>query len=209
MKNELLHPPEDQALTLKAVQDHLRITHTGEDETLQRLIESVTSYFEQTYSLALIRQKWGLWLDHWPHQDKSPWWEGVSDGALRDVFDSNGGVKIPQRPLLEVSEVSILNSESDAEEWGRDYYRWSGGLEPRLILKEGLIWPAPKINTEGIYISYIVGFGDHSFDVPMLIRHGLLEMMTFLYSNRGGDLRNAEKASGAYSLWSPYRRVSL
>lgn len=210
MRFEISQPPSADALDLAALKDHLRVSHADDDAALLRLMTAATNFFEQSYSVALISQQVTVWLHDWPRTDDAcPWWDGVQHGAVNDVLGASGMLTLPVRPLISVDNADLMDDELVATQWSADNYRVTGGLEPRLVKKDGVSWPMPKSGFESIKITYTAGFGDSHGDVPMLISHGLMEMIAHLYTYRGDDLDAAAQSSGARSLWSPYKRVRL
>lgn len=209
MRYEITSSPALDALSLAHVKEHLRLTHADDDAALTRLIKAVTDYFENTYSMALINQTITLWMHNWPAGSKSPWWDGQCDGAVDDMLGTSHSVILPIRPLITVQSVSMVDDELKETLWDASHYRLSGGLEPRLIKKDGVSWPIPKSQFESIKIVYQAGFGATAEDIPMLIAHGMKEMIAHLYMYRGDNLDISAKRSGAQSLWNPYKRVRL
>lgn len=209
MRYEITTPPQSDALDLQAVKDHMRLTHSDDDAALLRLINAATGYFEKLFAVALIDQQVTVHLNSWPNGVKSPWWDGVHNGAAADLLGAAAMVNLPVRPLRQIDSVALLDDAGNETLWDPSNYRVTGGLEPRLVKKDGVNWPTLMTSIEGIRIVYTAGFGATSADVPLLISHGLMEMITHLYTYRGDDLESSAQRSGAHSLWSPYRRVRL
>lgn len=209
MRYERSQPPASDAVTLSDVKDYLRLTHTEDDHSLSQLITVATSYFEQTYNMALIRQRVTIWLDHWPIGRQSAWWSGQQSGAVADILGGQRQFILPIRPALDLIEVAMITREDHKNMVPLTDFRLSGSLEPRLILKDGMNWPSVERESDGMSIEYDAGFGDDHTAIPLLIQYGLLEMIAHLYTHRGDDLDRSAQSCGARTLWQPYRKVQL
>ena len=210
MRWEIATKPSVEPISLSDMKAHLRIEHSDDDMTINSLISVARQYFERNYALALLEQTVLLWLDRWPSSgDKSMWWDGVREGVIADLAGSGVSLLLAVRPLLSLTEVATYGQNDAKTIWDSTKYRTSGGLEPRLIKRDGNSWPMPGRSSDGISITYQAGFGIAAADVPLLITHGLKELVTHLYFNRGDLVEEASKVSGADTLWAPYKRVRL
>src|SRR5262245_56901775 len=85
--------PEVEPVTLGEVKEHLRITHTSEDELLSGIIRAARDEVERATGTALISQAWRLVLDRWPR---------------------NGCVHLMRHPVRAVLSVTAYGTDGEA-----------------------------------------------------------------------------------------------
>ena len=71
-------PPGAEPLTLEETRLHLRISHDADDSLMTGLIATARMLCEQTTGMALMNRHYSLWLDSWPGQENTPWWDGTA-----------------------------------------------------------------------------------------------------------------------------------
>lgn len=160
------------------------------------LIAEARNLIEETTGLAFITQDWRMVLDSWPGQ-RGPWWDGVRDGAISDVFGQPAFLELPRYPLQAVQSVTVFDLAGNPEAvdvaatFDVDTFQRPG----RLALKFGATWPIAMRPTNAIQIVYRAGFGAN---VPPVLARAVKQVAAYLYSHRGDecDLGDAMAAAG-------------
>lgn len=155
--------PDCEPISVAEAKAHLRIDGSSEDILISSLILTSRLHIEAAPGLALITQSWRLVLDRWPR---------------------SGAVKLPLRPMQDITEVRIFDADGlptvvDANVYVVD----TAGAPPRLIATVAG-WPKPGRPANGIEIDLTAGYGDEAKDVPEPIRQALLLLVAHWYEHR-------------------------
>ncbi len=165
MPSILTTPPAAEPVTLAEAKAHLRISHSDEDELINRLIAAGRHHLEGRTGLCLINQTWSCYRDRWP-----------------DFPD----VELPVSPLQTVSAVNVYGEDDVAAVLDPAHYVVDRASRPaRLVLRSSRLWPLPGRVANGIEIVVVAGFGAAGSDVPQPLRQALLELVAHWYGNRG------------------------
>jgi uncharacterized phiE125 gp8 family phage protein len=181
-------PPALEPLTLNEAKLHLRVTSTTDDALVTALIAAARQLCESFTGLALIERDYSLFLDAWP------------EGSLR----------LPRPPLSSVGLVNIYDADGNATVLDAANYTVSAAGMPGLVLLNDSVFPPqPGRAADGIEIQFTAGFGDAASDIPAALIQGIKLLLAHLYENRGDAGADAVRASGAESLFQPFRAMSL
>lgn len=164
--------PEREPLTLEEAKMHLRISHSGdegtiEDDYIYSLIRSVREYCEWTLlGRALITQTLQYRTDR-----------------FRPV------IRLPMPPLQEIvdSEITYKDRLGDTHVLIEDEdFLVDTAEEPSVVLPApGKRWPSVRLwPGNPIVITYIAGYGDAASDVPEEVRQWMRLMIGHYYENR-------------------------
>lgn len=172
MKLVRTDPPEQTAITLEEVWNHLRIipegspSETPEDALLERLIQSAIDHIdgvEGYLNRAIVTQSY----------------VGHCGG-----FPSGREIALPLPPLQSVESIKYLDPSGDEQTLSMSKYRVLTVGEPgRILLKTGQTWPATAAEPDAVRIEFTCGYGDPD-DVPAAIKHALLLLVGHMYENR-------------------------
>ncbi len=200
--------PAGPPVGLDAVKAALRLDddRTTEDALVMGLVRSAGDSCEAFTGRALVTQTWTLARDAWPGAGAEEtlhegWRVGIA-GRARARF-----LTLPKPPLQAVVHVKTFD-ENDAETtWpAANYLVDTASLPGRLVARSGQAFPTPTRAANGIEVQFTAGYGADPTDVPEALRQGLLQMIAFLFENRGdGAPERALHDSGAAALWQPYR----
>jgi len=176
-------------LAVADVKTYLRVDHNNDDSLIETLIEAATKLCEQATGLSLINRDISLYMDSW----------------------DNEILPLPSAPIVAVEAIKIYSSETVSNVYlASNYYVDNKNLySPRIVLKSGPVIPLAGIDVNGIEIQYTAGFGTSGEDVPALLKQGILQVVAYLYENRGDSQNNALRNSGANAIFQSYRKASI
>lgn len=183
---------------------------TSQDDMLDMFIQAARETAEEMTGLALIDQTWELTLDDWPASSRQ-WWDGVRDGAINSLNNTGrcADVIIPRYPAQSITSItadSISVTVADV------FYVDVKQHPARLTLKLGGTLPTITTNAGGIVITYVSGYGASGSTVPASIRLALIQMVAYMYTNRGDcncSAGGAYKASGAAQQLKSFMATQL
>lgn len=181
-----------EPVTTAEAKTHLRITHTDEDAYIATLIKAARMEIENRIRRTLITQTWELHLTDWPWQTY---------------------IRLPKGTLRSVTSLIYTDDDGNNDTVSTDVYGVDANSTPgRIYLKPDQTWPSESLY-EGtpIKITYVVGYGDASTDVPQALIHAVKLLVGDLYENREtivvGQTINTSRA--IESLVAPYKVRSV
>lgn len=183
--------PGCEPISVAEAKAYLRIDGSSEDILISSLILTSRLHIEAALGLALISQGWRLVLDRWPR---------------------SGAVKLPLRPMQDITEVRVLDADGIPKIVNANSYVVdTAGVPPRLIATVAG-WPKQGRAANGIEIDLTAGYGGEAKDVPEPIRQALLMLVAHWYEHRdpveiGSDA--VAIPSGVSRLLKPYRMVRI
>ena len=143
-------------LDIATVKDHLRIDHQDDDGILSRYISAGTLYLEGKIT-------------------------GPIDAASSRVkyFDSLGEMALSPR-LTSVESITYTDNDGTEQTLSTDVYQVvTSTLVGRVVLDYGQNWPAHRIRSESVTVTYSAGFTP----VPVDIEQAILMYVGHLYAN--------------------------
>ncbi len=183
----LVTPPAVEPVSLAQAKAHLKIDTSDDDALIAPLIAAARARAEWHTGRALVTQNWIQHLDAWP---------------------SSGIVEIPLPPLQSVTSVTVYARDDSAWVMSPSLYTVDAVSAPaRLALKPDTPPPTNLRTVNAIAIAFTAGYGDGAADVPPLLKEAILELIAFLYENRGEA--PVELPAGALSLLAPLRVLRL
>jgi uncharacterized phiE125 gp8 family phage protein len=179
----LTTPPAIEPITLAAAKAHLKIDTADDDALIAALIPAARARAEWHTGRALVTQGWILWLDTWPEV-----------------------ISIPLPPLQAVASVTIYTRDDSTHV--QDPATYIVDLAAgRLALKPSSPPPSNLRRLNAVAVAFTAGHGDTAEDVPAPLRAAILELVAFLYENRGEA--PAELPQDCLTLLAPYRVLKL
>lgn len=158
-------------------------TDISQDTYLTILIEAVTEYAEQYTKRDFITRTYE---------------------TFRDSFHNN--LEIRRNPSITISTVEYLVDNVLTTVSTDIYFLIDSNTFPHLSLKVNQLWPTDEDDREqSVKITFTVGYGDDSTDVPESLRIGMLQHIAALYENRGdcGENRVSGSTSGSVQKLLP------
>ncbi|MBP1850911.1 head-tail connector protein [Rhizobium halophytocola] len=189
MTYALIEGPGVEPVTLAEAKAHMRIDGVEEDALVGALISIATRHLERMAGIALITQRYRLYLDCWP---------------------ISGIVRIDHGPVMRVDAVTVYDAAGAASPAALSGHYLDGASRPaRLWLSER---PAPGRALNGIEIDFTAGFGETGAEVPDELKRAILMHVALMFAYRGvvppGD-QPAAIPDGYERLIAPYGRRAL
>lgn len=188
----LITPPAVTVVSVDDAKEYLRIDNDLEDGRIETMIKAATRKLESYTGVAFITQTWDVFLDCFPMQTmKGPWWEGVRDGAIGDVFSKSQNIVLPIGRAQALVQFSTYGDDNvDVPATPSDFITDTVGNRARVGLKTGGVWPQTVLRSNnGIRFRLRCGFGDTPSTVPDDIKEAVLEYVAHMYENRGDQSR--------------------
>ena len=183
MPLELTTPPTTEPVTLAEAKLHLKLDTADDDALVTTLITAARARAEWHTGRALITQGWTLWLDTWP-----------------------GIVTLPLPPLQSVTSVTAY-ARDDTASIVDPASTIVDHAANRLARKQSCAPPSDLRRINAVAIAFTAGYGAAATDVPAPLREAILELIAFLYENRGEA--PAELPVDCLALLAPYRNLKL
>lgn len=205
---KLVTAPSANPITLAEAKTYLRVDDTAEDGLIDAIIAAATNTVENYVSRKLMPQTWDYFLDCFPVNEKSQWWDGTREGKVSEMFSQKRHIEMPLYPLQSVTYLKTYDEASSAYTMSTSDYFVDTASEPsRLSLLNQAVWPTTTLRVvNGVQIRCVVGYAS-SIAVPRPLKQAILDIMTGLYECRG---EGEAKISGiALSLMNPYRIVRV
>lgn len=167
MTLRLITPPAALTVSLETAKSFLRVDGTTEDTLITSLLKAASEQGEAWARRAFITQTLEQIFDEWPADGYYTLW----------------------RPPLQ-SVTSIKYTDSDGVEHTLDAADYTVDADSQ----PGRVWIASEPSAEliesgGIVVRFVAGYGNADTAVPERIKHALLQLVAFLYENRGvGDV---------------------
>jgi len=206
----LTTPPAQEPVSLSNVKTFIRLDSSSEDAILNAFISAARKHAEQYTQRAFITQTWDAWLDDFPVNADSQFWDGVRQGAKHHVFSKNYFVEIPIGLVQSVVHIKTYGEDDTESTFDSSKYRVDDSALPgRIMLKEGEVWPTDLRNLNAINIQWKAGYGDDPGDVPDDIIQAIYITVGYLYEHRGECEPGSELPPAAKMLLDSYRVIRL
>ncbi|KZK83494.1 Phage gp6-like head-tail connector protein [Pseudovibrio sp. Ad13] len=183
-------PPALEPVSLAQAHAQLRVSHTHEDDLIERLIKAAREQVETLTRRALIDQEWRLLLD-----DLSP------DRLIR----------LPVAPVAQVLQVYTYDREGNQQLVPASNYQVDlTGNPARLRFKAGAIGSLRDLN--GIEIDFKAGYGAAATAVPAGLQTAILMLVGFWYERRSmleEDRLTGLMPHGFEAALSPYKVLRI
>ena len=176
-------PPAIEPVTLAEAKAHLKVDVGDDDALITALISAARARAEWHTGRAMITQAWTLWLDAWP-----------------DV------IELPLPPLQAVTALTTYGRDDAAHVLdGASYF--VDTASGRVTLNYGRCPPTDLRRLNAVAVAFTAGYGGAAANVPPPLKEAILELIAFLYENRGEA--PAELPLDCLALLAPYRILKL
>ncbi len=159
----------------------LRVTSSAEDALLGQLCVRARLMAERLTGRTIKKTRLVASWDQVPGTTRR-WWDGVRDGHLG--MDQVSALELPLPPLVDVEEVRSYNDDDTSQVMDASNYRVDASdpdVFGRLCLKLGVTWPVFTRTSNGLKVTFVAGYEA----VPEDVKHAILLMAAWLYTNRG------------------------
>lgn len=169
-------PPTSEPISLQEARKQCRIDPVGsppshpDDELLLLYISAAREYAEEYTGAAIGQRLLEMALDAFPTGDTS--------------------ITLPVWPALGIASISYLDPEGNELLVPESVYQLDAFATPRrIVLSPDQVWPEAGVFTNGIRITYVVGYSapDESpqdSPMPRAVKVALLLIIGHLYKNR-------------------------
>lgn len=180
----LLSPPAVEPVSLSALKDHLRVTHTDEDAVITGGLVAAIRAVEARAGIALAPQGWRLSLDAAPEET---------------IF-------LPITPCISIDAVTVIGPGGAAAPVGPELYEFAPGAPGRL--RRTAPWPPVGPKLDGVLIDFTAGY---SGAVPEPLLQAVKTLATHFYESRAACVEQRMFAipQSVDALIAPYRQVRL
>lgn len=163
----LVTAPTTYPLTVAEARGHVRQDLMDDDAWLQDAIAAATEMVEGDTNRQLITAVSRLSLDGVPAQ---------------------GWIDIPRPPLVSVSSLTYVDTNSVTQTWAATNYRVSAPAGPRcargrITLASGISWPTLATVSDALQVNFTHGYGAASA-VPAMLKQALKLLIAHWYDNR-------------------------
>ena len=204
----LIEDSATEPVTLAELKEFARIDGSSDDALLTSMGKAARKSLENYLGRVFITQTWELWRDAWPLQPgrhKEPWWDGVRDGHAGQLLRPSDYIELGLARVQSVLSFVTYNMDNVATTFSASNYLVDTQSEPgRLVLNSGSTWPDSLRNRNAIKITFEVGYGDTTNDVPEDIRSAIKMLALHLYETRCGDGKIPQVIQSmvsAYKIW--------
>jgi uncharacterized phiE125 gp8 family phage protein len=180
-----LSEPGASPIPLADMKIFLRVDHATEDTLIQMLIDQAVKLCESFTNTRYITQEVTVIMDSWP-----------SDPVI------NLGIG----PLISFEEVRTTDSGGTESNADLSVF-FIGTKQPHgsLNVLSTADFPQVELASSGaIAIDVTVGYGMSDTDVPIQIRMAIMNLVAWLYENRGDEMKK-NMAPMAMPLLMPFR----
>jgi len=183
MRLKLKTAPAIEPVTLDEAKNHLRVDSAADNILIGNLITTARQLAEKETKRAFITQIWQMYLDTAPHI-----------------------IEIPKPPLQSVESITVIDSDGDESLVDPDNYMFdaSENSPGRVTPISGLIWPYHR-GFASFIVEFKAGYGDAATDIDTALRQGILQLIGYLYENRG----TIEIPKNLKSVFFPFKILSF
>lgn len=201
---KLITAPAAVLVSTADAKTHLRVTQTAENDFIDSLVLAATNLAEQHTGKRFINQTWEMVLDQFPMSANGPWWDGVREGSIEELFRGGQCIEVPIGPLSTITTITTYDAANASTVMSSSLYRAdNSGLVPRIVLNDGQSWPTNIRNIGGVEIRFVAGYGATAASVPTPIIVAVKQLITHLFENRGDE--GVEIPKTVMRLLEPYQ----
>ncbi len=171
-----LTEPATLPVSFEDVEEFCKINAETEESLVRQLIETATQSAEAYLGRHLIRQRWQMTMNPVFAQA----WSDI-DYLSYETTVGNKGVQIPHGPFQELDSDPVVRSEKGSSRPVKSYRLDTSGEQVYLHVDLG----GETAPGDLLAVTYWVGYGDHSDDVPESIKTAILTLVLNLYQERG------------------------
>lgn len=181
---DLITGTSELVVSLNDVKAQLRIdiNNDSENTLLTNLIYAATNFFELKTGRDLINKTYATYLDNFPGNSG-----GYAPLLYNSYYNLGSPIVLKKSRLQSITSIEYYKDDVLTTFNAANYYftkeadNW-----PLIFLKQDSNWPTDLDNrAQAVKITFVCGYGSTGANVPMSIKQCLLQMITYLYENRG------------------------
>jgi hypothetical protein len=194
-------------LDLQSVKDYLKVPSSlsVDDNLITALIKSVAAYFEKATGRDLINKTYKTYLDNFPSHNSLDYYSGVS--PLLPKYNDNG-IVLRRSKLQSITHIKYYIDGVLTTWSANDYYFTDLPDYSAIYLVNNKNFPEVDVKKQVVAITFVAGFGISNSDIPVDIQNALLQMISYLYENRG-DCANMTDMMASMQLFDQYKIVDF
>lgn len=160
----------------------LRIDSSSEDALITNLILAATNYFEEKTGRDLINKTYICYLDNFPGNSG-----GYAPVLYWPVNSASTPIKLKKSRVQSITSIQYYKDDVLTTFNSSNYYLTQEANNfPSIYLKQNSSWPIDLDNrAQAAKITFVSGYGSSGSNVPIGIQQCILDMVTYLYENRG------------------------
>lgn len=172
---------QSETLSLTDVKNHLRITHSDDDDKLRQLIAAVREKTEHELGKTLVTSTRELKLDAFPDE-----------------------IGLDYRPVQSITSIEYIDTDGANQTLAADQYQFD--RQGRVKPSYGNSWPDTRDAYDAVTITYVAG-ETHAGNVPQDIKLAMLLMIGHydLNAENSAFTQIITIPEGAKSLLAPHK----
>lgn len=180
----LVTPPAVEPIALQEAKDHVVIDAASDDSIVEALITTARQACEEATNRALIEQTWRYTRRCFPPADCP--------------------MELPKPPLRSVTSIQYVDDAGTLQTLSSSLYvvdtDGEDGVVGHVRPVYGGEWPITRDEPNAVRVTFVAGYGG-SEDIPLTLRHGMLELISEMYTHREafftGTIGNSVPGAGA------------
>lgn len=178
---------------------------TADDNLITALIKVAASSFEKATGRDLINKTYKTYLDAFPCGNSLYYYSGISSLSLN--YNDNG-IKLRKSKLQSITSIKYY-IDGVLTTWDASNYYFTDLPDyASIYLVENKTFPVIDTRKQAVEIIFVVGYGTADTDMPEDAKQALLQMVSYLYENRG-DCANSDDMNAATQLFSQFKIIDF
>lgn len=200
--------PAETPVSLTEAREYLRIDTTSDDNRITGMIGAATRSLEEYLGIRFVAQEVDIFLDRFPVNGKTKWWDGMREVAVSEVVTPERAITLPIGNCLSVVHFKTFSDESEFTEDLSNYNIDLKGDRVRVGLKLSGVWPTTVLRSvNGINFRVNSGWANAA-GVPSDVKQAVLQFSAHMYENRG-DQNEMKIPAHIMTLIDHRKRVKL
>tara|TARA_R110000868_G_C10972986_1_gene771149 strand:- start:39268 stop:39930 length:663 start_codon:yes stop_codon:yes gene_type:complete len=172
------------AVSLEEAKTYLKIpvSFTQDDALITSIINSSTTFFERITGRDLISKTYKTYLDNFPAIDLTYKLVGLTPISLSYV---DNGIIISKSKLQSITSIQYYSS-GVLTVWDVINYYFTDDVDySGIYLVKDKKFPEVDERKQSVVIEFVSGYGADATTIPNDIKEALLQVIAYLYNNRG------------------------
>lgn len=202
-----------EPVTGQNLADSLRVANPTDVALCTAYATAARGLVEQYCRIAIVRRTITMYMDSFidgSQRSGDPWWDGVRDGSIMDMYRTPNKIELPMPPLVSVTSVKAYDDNDVATTMLASTYVVDAASRKqpgRVAVKRGNTWPAVILRVvNGVEIVFVAGYADGL--VPEEIRQAILLVGGKLFADRGDCGAECVEGCGAGPLLAAFKLLN-
>lgn len=160
--------PTEEPVCVPDVKNDQRVDFPDDDNIIKENIQAARQYIEEQML-----------------------WQAMLTQTAVDKFDCFGGeFYLHWAPVQSITSVAYVDQDGVTQTLSTDVYELAYDNGEGIVRRKvDQVWPVAQIHQDSVTITYVVGFGDDSSDVPVSVRKAIRVLAGSWYLNPDGESR--------------------